>query len=201
MILVRNAWRFARVFALLLLCATAQNARAAFTFTIEESSGNVQITGSGTFDLGSVTPVMGGSIGSARIAPSFPLLVGAGSPSNTIAFNVSGPSSWGSGGQSSDSTDSGDFVATDGGTIYLPATYVSGAPLSDTSTYLGQSFASLGLNPGIYTYTWGSGQHADSLTVAVVPEPSSLLLFVVGGMIILIIPRRFRRSRALSLQR
>ena len=163
----------------------AQNAPAAFTFTVQEIAGSVQVTGSGSFDLAAVTTTGGGSLGGARIAPSFPLLVGATSPASTISFSISGPPSWGIGGQTNAATDSGDFVATDGATIALPDTYVSGTPLSDSSTYLGQSFASLQLTPGTYTYTWGSGQDADSLTIAVVPEPASYLLIVVGGVLLL----------------
>jgi hypothetical protein len=62
--------------------------------------------------------------------------------------------------------------------LNLPNGYVSGSPLSATSTYTSQTFASLGLTPGTYTWTWGSGPTADSFTVQIgaVPEPTSSLL-------------------------
>jgi hypothetical protein len=49
------------------------------------------------------------------------------------------------------------------------------------------TFASLGLNPGIYTWTWGTGVHADSFTINIgglisVPEPSSLVLLATGAV-------------------
>ena len=67
-----------------------------------------------------------------------------------------------------------------------PAGYVPGAHLSDTDTYAGQTLGSLGLTPGTYKYTWGTGAHADFLTVeigpAAVPEPSTLALAGLGAL-------------------
>ena len=44
----------------------------------------------------------------------------------------------------------------------------------------------LGLTPGTYTWTWGSGANADFLEVdipsAAVPEPSSLTLLGLGSL-------------------
>jgi hypothetical protein len=61
---------------------------------------------------------------------------------------------------------------------------MSGDPLSDTSTYDNATFASLGATPGTYTWTWGSGAHADSFTLqigaAAVPEPSTWAMMLLG---------------------
>jgi PEP-CTERM motif-containing protein len=69
----------------------------------------------------------------------------------------------------------------------VPVGYISGASLAGTSTYLNASFASLGLTPGEYTWTWGSGDHADSFTLDVggvipptVPEPSTWAMMLLG---------------------
>ena len=40
----------------------------------------------------------------------------------------------------------------------------------------------LGLNPGTYPYTWGSGGSDPFLTVHIVPEPSSAIEAVVGAV-------------------
>ena len=75
--------------------------------------------------------------------------------------------------------------------LLVPLGYVSGTPLSATDTYANQTFSSLGLTPGTYTTTWGTGAHADFLTVqvgpAAVPEPSALVtaglgMLVCGGL-------------------
>ena len=80
----------------------------------------------------------------------------------------------------------------------MPSGYVSGANLSETAAYNGATFASLHLTPGTYTWSWGTGANADSFTLqigplAVVPEPASLALLVMGlaglGMM-----RRTRRT-------
>jgi hypothetical protein len=84
----------------------------------------------------------------------------------------------------------------------VPAGYASNAALSDSNTFNFATFASLGLTPGTsYTYTWGSGAHADSFIINVgsqsVPDTEStvtLLLIPVG----LILCYR-RRSQAPSI--
>jgi hypothetical protein len=67
---------------------------------------------------------------------------------------------------------------------------MSGAKLSNTMTFTGETFTMLGVKPGTYTYTWGTGANADSLIVEIgaVPEPASLTLLAVGlaglGMVV-----------------
>jgi hypothetical protein len=69
-------------------------------------------------------------------------------------------------------------------TLFVPTGYVSGTALSATDTYSGQTFVSLGLTPGTYTWTWGTGANADSFKVQIgpaataVPEPSTAILAV-----------------------
>ena len=49
--------------------------------------------------------------------------------------------------------------------------------------FAGQTFASIGLSPGTYAWTWGSGIDADSFTVEIgpaVPEPASALSVGIG---------------------
>jgi hypothetical protein len=62
---------------------------------------------------------------------------------------------------------------------------VSGTSVSDLTTFAGDTFASLGVTPGTYVWTWGSGATADSFTLQIgpaqtVPEPASLTLLAVG---------------------
>ena len=69
------------------------------------------------------------------------------------------------------------------GQLILQRGYTSGTFLSDTDTFNG-SFATIGLTPGTYVWTWGSGADADSFTLQIgpattpVPEPGSLVLFM-----------------------
>jgi hypothetical protein len=62
------------------------------------------------------------------------------------------------------SVSSGDGVGIHRGfrEIFVPQNYIFGAPLSETSTYLNKTLASIGLTPGAYVYSWGTGEHADT---------------------------------------
>lgn len=74
--------------------------------------------------------------------------------------------------------------------VTVPAGYVSGTALSSTSTYSGQTLASLGLIPGSYTWSWAN----DSLTlnIAAIPLPATAWLFPAG----LIASMRWMRRRS-----
>ena len=56
----------------------------------------------------------------------------------------------------------------------------SGDSLSGSATYAFETFASIGLTPGTYVWSWGSGGSADSLTLNIVPEPTAVFLLATG---------------------
>ena len=77
--------------------------------------------------------------------------------------------------------------------LVVPNGYVSGAPLSGTLTFTGTDLATRGLTPGSYVCSWGSGPHADSLTLNVIPEPTSAALLGLGGGLAFVALRRVQR--------
>lgn len=114
-----------------------------------------------------------------------------GSDNLDLYFGISGLTAFGSGSPGPASSGSGDAFGygseASNSYLALPLGYSSGDPLNSSTTYTGASFASLGLTPGTYTATWGSGGTADSITLSIVPEPSNyagLFGFVALGFVV-----------------
>jgi hypothetical protein len=170
--------------ALALAGGFAAPAEAAFIFTMEQVSNDVVVNGSGSINTTGQTLVNTFSRG--QVEAIVPALVGG--PSGNFAAETfpftTGPRNFGTGGLVLPTTTSGDAAGVFANVIDVPSGYVSGASLSNTMTFTGETFAGLGVIPGIYTYTWGTGANADSLTLqigpAAIPEPTSLTLLAVG---------------------
>jgi hypothetical protein len=61
---------------------------------------------------------------------------------------------------------------------------MSGSPLSDTSTYDNATFASLGVTPGTYEWTWGAGVNQNFTLNAAVPVPGPIVGAGLPGLIL-----------------
>ena len=188
--------------ALLLLAATPGRAHAAFTLTLTQTGGNVAANGTGTLNLTALT-LLGANSEIAQIDPARAILF-AGPTSNTTVSvydggGLAGPSSFGIATGANASAGTGSFVGIYGTALdlYVPQGYVSGTALTDSATFSNATFASLGFTPGMYTYTWGTGANADSLTVtSVVPEPSTWVLLGLGAGLLGLTMRRRRTNAA-----
>src|SRR5205085_1975077 len=119
-------------------------AQATFIATIEQVGSNVVVTGTGTIDLTGLTFLSIDNF-SSGIVPIAGVL-GVGSPSGQAVdtySGFSGPANFGTGGAKVPSdSGSGDKVAIlasdpsfPQGALGVPMGYLSGAPLSDTSTF------------------------------------------------------------------
>jgi hypothetical protein len=65
---------------------------------------------------------------------------------------------------------SGDFFALEEGInafLALPQGYTSGDPLTNSMTFDNATFASLGLTPGTYTWTWGTELRNQNFTLII----------------------------------
>lgn len=196
-----STFSFARTtFAIVCLTTVmmARQARSEIYISVVESGGDVVVSGSGTLNVASLTP--DGSnvrLNASTLNPELAtFLVGSGFVDYYTSLN--GPSDFGPGVLSFATTNSGNtFGVLQNGygnfDLVVPSLYVSGASLSSSATYAGQTFNSLGLTPGTYKWTWGSGADADSITMQIglaVPEPSSFVLFGLGAGPIAIVALR-----------
>jgi hypothetical protein len=89
-------------------------------------------------------------------------------------------------------------VEGDGALLILPFVYTSDSLLSDDAIYNNATFASLGVAPGTYVWTWGTGaDQSFRLEIGTTPLPAALPLFATGlGAIGLLGWRRKRKNTA-----
>jgi len=166
----------------------------AFTITLEQMGLNVVATGSGAINLTGLSFLASGTQGGAILQPPIGAIVTGTTDSANVTFfsGFSGPTSFGSGNGDIASSGSGDRVGIVGlfGQLSVPDGYVSGAALLSSATWNNATFASLGVTPGTYTWTWGTGANADSFTLQIVPagvpdagSTLSLLSFALLGLV------------------
>lgn len=183
------------IFATLVFAAISPHAKAAYVLTLQQTAGNVVATGSGSFNLAALTVNSLGNVGfGADVHAVFAQLYLGSSSTEDIYQGLSGPTNFGSGALFDANSNTGPFAGVQGtgGLLFVPGGYTSGTILSDSATWTGATLSSLGVTPGTYTYTWGSGATADSFTLNAVPEPSTWATLLAGvGMLI-----GFRRRRA-----
>jgi len=170
------------------ILAFTSASHAALVIQFNQVGANVVETGSGsanTAGLGAPSGVLGSGLTDPSSGLAFVGPTGVNAPLFLYPSGISGPASIGAGVYTAGSSGSGDTFGINGNfhALYVPFAYVSGSALNGTTTFNGQTFASLGLNIGTFTYTWGSGANADSATVyvgvapagAAVPEPGSAI--------------------------
>jgi hypothetical protein len=186
--------------AAMLIGLSVSSAQAGYVVTLEQVGSNVVATGSGAIDLTGLS-FQGNTTNGGGVNPSFAdISTGPPSPVTTSIFQgFIGPKSFGGGGTTFANSGSGDLVDLLGADnlLFVPEGYVSDNPLSDTSTYDNQTFASLGATPGTYEWTWGTGPNQNvTLNIEAlgapipIPEPSSVLLFALSfGLVMLLAAR------------
>ena len=194
----------AMMVAALLALTLGGASRAEYVVNLTETGGDVVAIGSGTINTAGLTyhSDLGGGTSTPQ-ADNGTALFGSGVDASgshvAVFFGISGPASFGVGTELGGTSGTGDFVGIfGGGELWLTFDYVSGSPLNSTSTWSGSTFSSLGLTPGTYVWTWGTGANADSFTmnigVSSVPEPTSLVLAGCGlGLAGLVVRVRRRK--------
>lgn len=168
-------------------------AKAAITIDFTENGPNVVAVTSGTFDFTGLT-----SVDTVMILPGVTPNSGSFSAASTAFLHrysgLTGPTSFGSGGFLVALSGVGDpfYLSPAEGLIGLEM-IISG-PVSATTTWSNQTFASMGLTPGTYLFS----TPADTITVQIgaidtaVPEPSTWAMMLFGFAAIGYSMRRLR---------
>jgi hypothetical protein len=149
---------------------------------VYQSGPNVVSFYSGTVDLTGLTPdgTDGTTAPFIRGADATEVF-GPTASGDPVYLGITGPTNFGDGAGMEASSGSGDTFGYGGagGDLLLPAGYVSGTFISGTDIWDDTTLARLGLTPGTYDYTWGTGVDGSftlNIGTAPVPEPSSLCL-------------------------
>jgi hypothetical protein len=175
--------------ALLLSCWSS--AHAVYTISILETGGNVVMTGSGSINttgmVSSGSNVCNGATGVGAITPDV-ICVGPGTASPTYGGVVSpAVSGLTSGGTFFADSYTGVPVFVARTNLILPTGYTSGAPLANSSTYNGKTFASLGLTPGTRTFSLTSGDtiviHIGPVATVAVPTVGAYGLMALASLL------------------
>lgn len=174
-------------------------AKAGYIVTLDQIGSKVVATGSGALDLGGLT-FIGDDFGGSVIAPDNAIIVtgATGFFADYSGFSViNGPTSFGTGATPGFS-GTGDHVGIDGISqlLFVPQSYVSGNPLSDSATYPFQTLASLGVTPGVYVWTWGTGANQKFTLRAGVPDSGSTFALLSVSLVVLLGASRFRSLRS-----
>jgi hypothetical protein len=148
----------------------------AYTVTLEQIGANVVATGSGAINLtglGLFVPFAG----QAEVNPSAGFIITGPASLVTgdtyVGFLGVGPNVFGNGFSTLANSGSGDMVGLAfvgiPSILIVPSGYISGTALSDSSTYDNATFASLGVTPGTYVWTWGTGLANQNFTLQIGP--------------------------------
>jgi hypothetical protein len=173
-----------------LALAVGSQAEASVVIDISQTGGDVVGTGGGTLDLTGLTFFESASVGGMGVVvPVDGVAIVGPDVIADVYDGASGPASFGPGFATFGSDYTGIAFGAAGSLFGLPVVvvphgYVSGAPLLGSSTFAGETIASLGLTPGTYVYAWNSAPGIDdSLTInigTVVPEPSTWVMMLLG---------------------
>jgi hypothetical protein len=180
MILIKG---IASLGAAMLVGLSALSAQAGYVVDLTQVGSDVVASGSGAVDLTGLTffALLGGP--ASQIDPGAGIILTGPAPFLGGQYTgITGPASFGGGSTAFAGSGSGDEVGIFFGNLVVPANYVSDTPVSDTATYDSQTLSNLGATPGTYKWTWGSGANQNFTLVigAVVPEPSTWAMMLLG---------------------
>jgi hypothetical protein len=192
----------------LLLGATVGANASPYVVMIDQVGTSVVATGSGAIDLTGLTLENTFLSFDPEVVPDRPIiLIGPSTLAELYEGPITGASEFGTGGYDPALTGTGSATGITeypGPIFYLsvPDGYTSDTPLSNSATWTASTLADLGLTPGTYVWTWGTGADQSftlDVGIAATPLPNALPLFGGGlGAIGLLGCRRKRKAQAVA---
>ena len=192
-----------------LLLAASEPAHAGYIATMQQVGANVILDGSGAIDVTGFSAVPPGNWSQGNAINASHGIVTLGPTGMTdidlySGISITGPASFGSGGDVDPNTGSGDHVRLQYNNgqrwFAVPRGYVSGTPLAGSDTFDNETFSSLGVTPGTYEWTWGSGLNQNfTLQIGAantIPDTGSTIALLLLGCGALSAATRFKRTAA-----
>jgi FG-GAP-like repeat len=144
-------------------------AQAGYTVTLRQVGPDVVATGSGAIDLHGLTFSGGSGLGAYYTGHTIePTSFGRFPLSSSVITVISGKFAYIA------TTGTHEFV------LRVPG-YVSGTALSGSLTYGGASLATLGVTPGTYVWTWGTGANQNFTLQIKTPGPASTAIWYLNN--------------------
>jgi len=194
--------------ALLIVSALTPAAHAQLTITLFESGSDVVAVASGSLDLTGLTAAQTGtSLGLiSTVSDASGLVVGPNVGTSITAYMIPTVDFLFAGSANYLVATSGSGILAGalnaegvGSYIYAQTDYVSGATISSTSTWQDTSLATLGIALGTYVWSWdGASPGSGSITLNVVPEPSTYAAILGAVALGAVLLRRRRQSCAVT---
>ena len=169
----------------------------AYTVTLQQMGANVVANGSGAFNLTGLTFFSGDFVVPQMNASFGAILTGqvlGGVVTGYTGFT--GPTSFGPGGFFSPSLAAETLSAFRAvlHALYVPQGYVSNTALSNSMTFNSATLDSLGVTPGTYVWSWGTGLPNQNFTLIIggagVPDGGSTVSLLGYGLLGLAALRR-----------
>jgi hypothetical protein len=175
----------------------------AISITVQQVGPDVIASFSGSVDLGGLSLESSFHFATAGFEPSSGGIWIGPPPGSTIAHDrygslSTGWANYGSGNFTGADVNSGDvFGFGVPGKIVVANGYVSNSFISGSSTFQNTDYTTIGLTPGVYNASWGSGGNFDSATLTVTPIPEPAAWIGMLGLLVLVRALVSRFSRGL----
>ena len=143
-----------------------------FNVSVSQVGSDVVWNGSGSFNLTALSSAGSGTLSAGFNAASAAWAIGPNSATSTDTYSgvTTYPTSFGMGGvgvTSGSGSIFGILIGPGGRTLNVPVGYTSNTTISGTATYASQTISGMGLTPGIYTWSWGTGGNTSTLIMTI----------------------------------